>query len=83
MSPLKLGHIPGCLAFSEENFGEKTEKFGAFRSVFKKVKKMDFPSYFEKMIWVGGDFFFPPKFFSEKAKHPGICPSLSGNVSET
>ena len=32
--------------------------FGAFRSVFKKSQKMNFPLYFEKVIWVGWDIFF-------------------------
>ena len=42
---------------------------------------MDFPLYFQKVIWVGGDSFFA-EIFSEKAKHPGICPSFTGNVPE-
>ena len=29
---------------------------------------------------LGGDIFFPPKFFFEKAKYPQFCQSFSGNV---
>ena len=46
------------------------------------VPKMDFSLYFQKVIWVGGKHFLPKKN-SEKAKHPGICPSFSGNVPKT
>ena len=44
---------------------------------------MDFPLYFQKVIWVGGGTDFVTTNFSEKAKHTGICPSFGGNVSET
>ena len=30
----------------------------------------------------GGDSFFA-EILSEKAKHPGICPSFGGNMGET
>ena len=43
---------------------------------------MDFPLYYEKVIWLEEDF-FAPKFVSEKAKQPRIFPSIAGNVSET
>ena len=44
---------------------------------------MDFPLYFQKVIWPGGGAFFEPKKISEKAKLPGMCPSFAGNVGET
>ena len=42
---------------------------------------MEFPFYFLKVIWVGGGTYFVTKFFSENAKHTGICPNFGGNMS--
>jgi hypothetical protein len=42
---------------------------------------MDFPLYFQNVIWPGG-YIFSSKFFSEKAKHLRMCPSIGGNVGE-
>ena len=56
--------------------------FGAFWSVFKKVKKWIFHCIFK--MWFGrGGYIFSSKFFSEKAKHLRMCPSIGGNVGET
>ena len=56
-----------------------------FRSVLSSQffsATIDFPLYFQKVIWVGGGQILWRKN-SEKAKHTGICPSYCGNVSET
>ena len=66
-----------CYIISVLNF------FGVFRPKKIVFKKIGFPIVFSKVIRVGGDSFFCQKFVSEKAKHPGICPSFCGNVSET
>ena len=52
---------------------------------YLKNGKMDFPLYFQKVIWAGGGEgqFLLTIFFSAKAKHPGICPSFGGNVDKT
>ena len=42
---------------------------------------MDFPLYFQKMIWPGQGKFFGQKF-SEKALLPEICPSFGGSMPE-
>ena len=48
------------------------------------VPKNEFAIVFSKSdLGGGGDIFFSDFFLSEKAKHPGICPSFSGNVPET
>ena len=47
----------------------------------KECSKMDFPLYFQKVIWVGGTDFVTT-IFSEKAKHTGICPSFGGTCSK-
>ena len=41
------------------------------------VKRMNFPLYFQKVIWVGGGVVFLSKILSEKAKHPRICPDYA------
>ena len=46
------------------------------------LKKMDFPLYFQKVIWPGRVHFLM-KFFSEKSKHPKICLSFGGSMPET
>ena len=56
--------------------------FWAFRSVLKKSKKINFPFYFQNVIWLGGIHFFIKKI-SEKAKHLRMCPGIGGNVGET
>ena len=56
--------------------------FGAFCTK-NSVNKSLVNIVFSKIDMVGGDSFFCPKNVSEKAKHPRICPSLSGNVSVT
>ena len=58
-----------------------------FLCVERFVPKNDLPKiyfqlYFQKVIRVRGHFFWP-NFFSEKAKHPSICPSFSDNVPKT
>ena len=55
--------------------------FGAFRSVFKKVKKWIFHCIFKKWFDLGRVLFLT-KFFSEKAKHPKICLSFCGSMPE-
>ena len=55
--------------------------FGAFCHK-NGVPKNGFPILFSKSDLGGGDRFFA-EFFSEKAKHPRICPSFSGNVGKT
>ena len=55
--------------------------FGAFRSVFKKVKKMIFNCIFKKGFDLGRVLFLTKKY-SVKAKHPIICPSLGGSMPE-
>ena len=47
------------------------------------VPKNGFPIVFKKSDLARGGAFFEPKFFSEKAKLPGMCPSFAGNVGET
>ena len=42
---------------------------------------MDFPFYFQKVLWPWQGFIFGEKN-SEKAKHPEICPSFGGNMPE-
>ena len=83
-----FGHIPSsriksksffvirCYIISVLNFF--VERFGPQNG----VQKNNFLLYFQKVIWVGGKFFLP-KFFSEQAKHPQICPIFSGNMVET
>ena len=44
---------------------------------------MDFPLYFQNVIWPGGGAKFVTKKISEKAKHPQMWPSFGGNVGET
>ena len=45
---------------------------------------MEFPLYFQNVIWPGGGgHFLLMKKKSEKAKHPQICISFGGNVGET
>ena len=44
---------------------------------------MDFSLYFQNVIWPGGRAIFLMTFFSEKYKHPQICPRFGGNVGET
>ena len=56
--------------------------FIAFWSIFKKVKNR-FPILFSKKDWGEGGGVFLPKFLSDKAKHPGICPSFGGTVGKT
>ena len=46
-------------------------------------KKMDFPLYFQHVIWPGGGAFVFNKKKSERAKHPQICQSFGGNVGKT
>ena len=45
-------------------------------------QKMDFPLYFQQVIWVGRGEFFLPKWVSEKAKHSRIRPSCSGKMAK-
>ena len=47
------------------------------------VPKNGFPIVFSKNNLGGWKPFFWRIFFYEKAKHPRICPSFSGNVGET
>ena len=44
---------------------------------------MDFPLYFQNVIWPGGSIIWAEETKSEKAKPPGMCPSFAGNVGET
>ena len=56
--------------------------FKAFRSIFKKVKKIIFHCIFKK--WFDRRrVLFLTNFFSEKAEHPKICLSLGGSIPET
>ena len=67
--PFRLGHLLKSKIESESNFLIKSyidtiiKKIGVFWSIFKKSQKMDFPLYFEKLIWLGGDIFFEEFFF--------------------
>ena len=48
------------------------------------VTKNGFPIVFSKSdLGRGGTLLLLIFFLSEKAKHPGICPSFSGNVPKT
>ena len=59
---------------------KKLERFGQYL----KSEKMDFPLYFQNVIWPGGGgLFLLAKKISEKAKYPQICPRFGGNVGET
>ena len=55
-----------------------------FLERFVLSKKMDFPLYFEKVIWVGGGLFFCRNFFLKKPNTPEYaqvlvvtCPKLN------
>ena len=84
-----LGHFPRSKISFESSFLIKCYIItdlnfflGAFRSVFKKVKKWISHCIFK--MWFGrGGYIFSSKIFSEKAKHLRMCPSIGGNVGET
>ena len=66
MLQLKLGHVPGCSAFSDENFGKNTVNLFVHINGVLKIK---FFRVFSKHDLGGGDI-FSTKFFFLYLKKP-------------
>ena len=83
-----FGHFPRSGIESKNRFLIKCYIITVLKKFLERivqkngVPKNGFLIVFSKSD-LGGGTHFSPKFFSEKAKHPGISPRFSGNVPET